>query len=513
MLTNESPKYLFGNQTCQVSDRLSDMNIGEPRPRSDSSGSNMSNASSSSASSRPPYHSIHSLQNVPGYRGPIIGNDDCHPSTAPIRPNELNQFMDLYRNEQNPNEIPNIPSYVGNRIVNYDVNSGYNSSGNASASSSQTVLRPIEVQHIQTSRETSAAGQQPNYFEIRFTPSHGAASSHVTHVTQSQPVTPNQGWRQHPVFSNNPYQNVSYPNNQHQAFPSDLRSLPISQHPYRENSSSTASSPYRSPDDEHVSFGAYGQQHEPQHSSQATIFLQNPLGNSQTFSRYERPMHSPGQYTTNIPPSNEHGLSPNVFRSTAVSSSQPSPKGITGPVLVEIKTPQRGGGVQSHIQYFNKIAGTPNSNHSGASPQTMQNVIFGRVTPPNENMSQDSHHAYVSRHYTPERPTVINIQGIGTSRDDGGFLKFPPMPNECRVPGHPPGMIQKSPSVDSNSVFSSDLEYRRVPMQPFMSPASSHSSLSSESSAARERPRSGSLQDDPEYLKGISSDLLFYSYC
>lgn len=506
MLTNESPKYLFDNQAGEVNDQLSGLNIGESRPRSDSSGSNMSNASSSSASSRPPYHSSHSLRNVPGYRGPIIGTDDCHPSTAPVLPNEINQFMDYYQNEQNPNEIPNIncnnaggmQSYSSSRMVSYG-SYGLNPSGNPSASSSQSVLRPIEVQHVQTSRETNALIQQPNYFEIRVMPSY-SGSGHVTRVTQAQPVTQNRDWIQHPVHYNHPYQNVVYPSNQNPAFRPDLRSLPLSSNQYGENSSSTASSPYRSPEDEHINFSQ--QQYESQHSSQATIYLQNPTANSPTFTRTDRPMHSPGQYT-NLQPSNEHGASQNVYRGAVVNNPQPSPKGITGPVVVEIKTPQRSG-VQSHIQYFNKISGTPNSNHGGANSQTVQNVMLGHVTPLNEN-SSESHQNFMSRHYTPERPTVINIQGQVTSRDEGGFMKFPPMPNECRVPGHPHGTVQKSASVESNSVFSSELDYRCVPSQPFMSPASSHSSLSSESSAARERPRSGSVQDDPAYLQALLS--------
>lgn len=518
MLTNESPKYLFGNQNCHMSDRLSELNLGEPRPRSDSSGSNMSNASSSSASSRPPYNTSHSLMNVPGYRGPIIGTDDNHPSTAPILPNEIDQFMDMYRTDQSSSEIPNINCNnvqsvhpYGNRTVQYGTSYGQNPSGNPiNVSSSQQSLRQIEVQHIQTNRDPSGP-PQPNYFQIRIAPN---PSGHMTRNSQSQPVTPNRGWVQHPVHYNNPYHNVTYQTNQNTAFSSDLRTLPISQQQFNVNHASAVTSPYKSPVEEQRSFGGFEpQQYESQHSSQATIYLQNPASamNSQVnTTRVERPMLSPGgQVNTNIhSPYTDPGLSPNIVRNTSVNSSQASPVGISGPVLVEIiQNPQRGLGVQSHIEYFNKIAGTPNSSQSGMSPQTSKkNVMPGHMTQSNENPLPESQQTFLNRHYTPDRPTVINIQGTGTSRDDGGFLQFPPMPNECRVPGHPHGPIQKSASVDSNSVFVSDMEYRHIPAQPFMSPASSHSSLSSESSAAvRERPRSGSLQDDPAYLQALLS--------
>lgn len=520
MLTNESPKYLFGNQNCQVNDRLSELNLGEgePRPRSDSSGSNMSNASSSSASSRPPYNTSHSLINVPGYRGPIIGTDDNHPPTAPIMPNEINQFMDMYRNDQNTAEIPNINCNnvqsvhhpYGTRTVQYGTNYGQSPSGNpVNISSSQQNLRQIEVQHIQTNREPGGVNPQSNYFQIRIAPNNSGLSSHVTRNNQSQPVTPNRGWVQHPVHYNSPYHNVVYPANQNTAFPSDLRTLPISQQQYNVNHTSAVTSPYKSPVEEQRNFGGYDQQYESQHSSQATIYLQNPAPppNSQvsTMTRIERPMLSPGgQINTNIHSQyNDPGMSSNLIRNPSVNNSLASPKGLSGPVLVEIvQNPQRGLGVQSHIEYFNKIAGTPNSNQAGVSPQTVKkNVMLSHMTQPTENPMSDSH-----RHYTPERPTVINIKGAGTSRDDGGFLQFPPMPNECRVPGHPHGPIQKSASVDSNSVFVSDMEYRHISGQPFMSPASSHSSLCSESSAVRDRPRSGSLQDDPDYLKGNCYD-------
>ncbi|XP_053396304.1 mitogen-activated protein kinase kinase kinase 7-interacting protein 3 homolog [Mercenaria mercenaria] len=519
MLTNESPKYLFGNQNCQVNDRLSELNLGEPRPRSDSSSSNMSNASSSSASSRPPFNSSHSLMNVPGYRGPIIGTDDNHPPTAPILPNEINQFMDMYRGDQNTAEIPNISCNnvqsvqpYGNRTFQYGGGYGQNPSGNpVSLSSSQQNLRQIEVQHIQTSREPSVVNQQPNYFQIRIASNHSGLGGHVTQNNPSQPMTPNRGWVQHPVHYNNPYHKVAYTANQNTAFSSDHRSSPISQ--YNVNHNSAVTSPYRSPVEEQRTFGGYGQQqYESQHSSQAMIYLQNPTAspNTQmnTVPLVERPILSPGgQNNVNVHGSyNDPCSSPNIVRNPSMNDCQPSPQNMSGPVLVEIKTPQRGLGVQSRVQFFNKIAGTSNSNPGGVSPQTVQkNVMLGQYSQSNENPLPESQQHYVNRHYTPERPTVINFQGSGTSRDDGGFLQFPPMPPECRVPGHPHGPIQKSASVDSNSVFVSDMEYRNIPTQPFMSPASSPSSLSSESSAARERPRSGSLQDDPAYLQALLS--------
>ncbi|XP_060608598.1 TGF-beta-activated kinase 1 and MAP3K7-binding protein 3-like isoform X2 [Ruditapes philippinarum] len=520
MLTNESPKYLFGNQNCQVNERINELNLGEPRPRSDSSGSNMSNTSSSSASSRPPLTSSHSLMNVPGYRGPIIGTDDNHPPTAPILPNEINQFMDMYRSDQNTAEIPNISCNnlqgvqpYGNRQIQYSGGYVQNPSGiPAGVNTSQQNLRQIEVQHIQTSREHSVVNQHPNYFQIRIASNPSVVTGHVTANNSSHQMNSNRGWVQHPVHYNNPYHKVTYTANQNTAFSPDHRSSPISHQQYNNNHTPTVTSPYRSPIEEQRSFGGYGQQqYESQHSSQAMIFLQNPTASPNTQNTVphgERPLVSPGgQNDANIHGSySDPSLSPNV-RNPSMNDSQPNPQNITGPVLVEIiKPPPRAPGVQSHIQFFNKFSGPPNSNPGGVSPQTVhKNMMLGQYTQSNENPLPESQPNYVNRHYTPERPTVINFQGPGTSRDDGGFLKFPHMPNECRVPGHPHGPIQKSASLDNNSVFISDMDYRHIPTQPFMSPASSPSSLSSESSVARDRQRSGSVQDDPAYLQALLS--------
>ncbi|KAL4232915.1 TGF-beta-activated kinase 1 and MAP3K7-binding protein 2 [Mactra antiquata] len=513
MLTNEGPKYLFEGQNCQMSDRFSELNVGDPRPRSDSSGSNMSNSSSTSASSRPPYTSSHSYMNVPGYRGPIIGTEDGHPSTAPVLPNDINNFMEFCRYEpQSTAEIPNIncnnsqsvQQYAARTLQQQSGSYGHNSSGMVSNSSSQPNLRQIEVQHIQTNRGDCNLPQSFSEFSIQ--PNHGTVGG-LSHSSQSQPVTPNRGWVQHPVRFNNPYHNLTYTGDQNSTFQADHRNLtlPHQQQPsYNMNQSTTPT--YRSPVEEQRSLMGYGQ-YGSQHLSQATIFLQNPTAspNSKMNSavRVEQPILSPGEpYSSNL---GDINCTQNMLRSPSVNNSQVSPQGLGGKsVVLEIKAPQRGTtGVQSHIQYFNQIANTgrTNSIQGSASPQTVQTTVLGHVSPQNEQTGSESQPPFVNRLYHPERPTVINFHGI-----DEGFLKFPPMSDECRVPSHQHGgPLQKCGSVDSSgSVFGPDIEYRPL-HQSFMSPSSSPSSLSSESSAVRDRPRSGSLQEDPAYTQALLS--------
>ncbi|WAR08443.1 TAB3-like protein [Mya arenaria] len=200
MLTNESPRYLFGtptNQHCRLNEHLTELNLeAEPRARSDSSSSNMSNASSGSTPLRPPLTSSQGVSyNVPGFRGPITAIE--HPSTAPVMRNEINQFMNQLQSHEHhasSGDIPNINcnNSSGSSTSGY---SGYRTnygqhSTNSSACSSPAMLRPIEVQHVQTSggdnRESPTQAQGPITYRFQINP--GGVGS--------QPGTPSRGWYQ-----------------------------------------------------------------------------------------------------------------------------------------------------------------------------------------------------------------------------------------------------------------------------------------------------------------------------
>ena len=522
MLTNESPRYLFGaptSQNCRLTDHLSDLNLGtEQRARSDSSGSNMSNASTSSATARPPFNSSHSVSyNVPGFRGPITAFEQ--PSTAPVMPNDINQFMNsLPHNDPmqhaSSGDIPHIN--CNNSVSQYERNySGYRAtnftqhSGNSSVSSSPAMMRQIEVQHIQSQNENrgespSVSQHQPSYtYRIQFHPS-GAAGN--------QQGTPSRGWVfQQPNSSTQmPYQNVVYPNEHQDTVirSSDARTLPITQS--YSNHGTPTRSPFNSPGEELPGYPLYGAQgpahYGSQHSSQATIFLSNPTATSHHYPTMPRTVQqSPIQGLYNPGSLNDVRQSPgvNMMRSNS-SNSQPSPQGgQVGPVVVEITTPRQGGsGVQSQIQFFNSISG-PAQQGQGSALQTPTSGYMGHVSPQGEagmpmDPSATGGNSPFVRQYNPQdRSTVINFNKC-TSREENsaGFLKFPPMPSDCRVPGHSHGLT-KTCSVDSEPVFVSEMEYNRI-----MSPASSHSSLSSESSAVRERPQSSGSVEEPGYLHG-----------
>lgn len=496
MLTNESPNYLFGpevysnSHTNELQSTLCDLNIGEQRARSDSSGSNMSNASSSSSSSRPQLGMV----NRPGYRGPITTFEN-HPSTAPVVSTDISMFMENLSMVPNAStsEIPRINCDNGsgnvtgvhgyvNRTDNHSCGAPH-PSGNLSASMSPGALRPIAVQHIKThneSRDSPTPSQQSYTYEIKIHPQ-------------------NPSW----MFQPTPQNMISYPSSEEAVAPHNFH--PSNQH--QQYIPAPATSPYKSPGEEKPSFGAYAQgPFGHQQSSQATIFITNTAAasGSQTYTM-PRTLMPTGQAQYNPGSLTDIRLSPNTPVNRSISqNSQQSPQGMTGNVVFEIKPPPRVGGVvQSHIQFFDKMIQS-NSGQSGGVGQHPPHY-GGHVSPQNENPVPGP----TPRH--PERPTVINFHGF-TSRQDDGFLKFPSvMPNKCDVPEHQHGLVQKSHSVESPSepvCFRTD---RHIPSsQSFVSPASSHSSLSSGSSAQQtnERQRSGSV-DDPAYLQGNMEFFLY----
>ncbi|XP_052242715.1 mitogen-activated protein kinase kinase kinase 7-interacting protein 3 homolog isoform X1 [Dreissena polymorpha] len=473
MLANESPKYLF--ETC---DQLSDLHFGGARPRSNSSGNTMINTNSVPAPL--PYS-----RNVPGFRGPITALE--HPCTAPVMSNDINQFMTTVRRREQGscNDIPNINcnnahgSSNNLQHVGYGprTNYGQSNSGNSSASASP-VMVPIDVQHMQTNDS-----QQNFLCRIQLNPS-----------SNSQSGTPSRGW----IFQPATNQNIAYQNvfpGEHNVLQPDTRTLPISQtYTPGNHSCSLTNSPYSSPGEELPAFSGYAGQNKGQHSTQKTIYLTNPTASpnpNQLSTMPRTPV--PGHY--NPGSVNDVRLSPGNLSRSNSANSQPSPQGYPGSVIVEIKTPV-GAGVQSQIKYFETIG----SSNTGPHSTTASGAYLSHISPNEPQVPSDTN---IKQPYVTRRPNVINFPG-GASREER-FLKFPPMPNECRVPGHVHGQLQKTPSSDAESVFVSEMEYNRS----FVSPASSPNSVSSDSQTAlSERERalyySGSYEE-PAYLRALLS--------
>ena len=498
-LAQESPKYLYGNPGSSVNDplwHLGDSAV-EPRPRSDSSSSNMSNASSGSASSRPAFHTSHSFSNVPGYRGPITVSDEGSPTSAPVRPSDLNQFITRHGGTQTT--IPHINCNNNFRIgveghkVNPGSCIGHLPSGNSPTQPAKPGLRPIEVQHVQSHADQAENPSQPQIYVHQIRIDRGQGSAVPT--AGNQVTTDRSGWSYHQINLYKPCHNTHFQNNpQNSAFSPDLQ-LPVTRFENM-NLTPSVSSLYKSPTEDYDQ--AYGAP-KYNHSSQTHIYL-NPVvsTNPQTSLKspnMERTIHP--ALPSSLPVTNSAVSDHRVFQSFArqrsdkthdLSNSQ-SPLG-RKPIVVEISA-RREGGVQSQIQFFNEIA---DSNSSGHSVLTHGSVI--------DPSGQSSDNISAGE----QGKTVINIKGVSPSHEEGGFLKFPPMPNVCVVPEHSPGPGHSS-SSDSESVFHTERDYRP---RPFLSPSSSHSSVSSESSTvlvpSRQQSRPGLNGDPEEYTQGSCFD-------
>lgn len=450
---------------------------------------------------------------VPGYRGPIIAVDEMGlPSTAPVLSSDINQFMHDF-DAQRAQNIPSIScNNSGSNSRNLEGLSGKNYGGtynpNLSGNSPPTppqkpVLRPIEVQHIQTSTEP----KEVHTYQIRINP----GTSYMTANNQSE----TRGWTQHPIQYNHNYQNVTFPSNT--AFPHVPHSLPVSQQNLNTNQS------YISPSEDRHYGSSFGQNQfstGPQHLSQAHIYLQTPNASNQQQpgNRLDRTMHSPvisgGHYDSSAAAVGDYRMSPNFLRSPSSPGhpqigTGPGPQQqLVRPFVVEIKTcgPD---GVASQIQYFNKLSDNSSSKMNpagGVGNQTVGSVVGSNSDNTSTSMfvpCNPPHSSYIDRMYSPERPSVINLPGTNTSQGEG-FLQFPHMPNYCRVPAHQHGAV-RSMSAENEPVLGSELDIRHVRQMPLVSPASSHSSLSSDMSAREpQRPRSGSVED-PEYTEALLS--------
>ena len=459
---------------------------------------------------------------VPGYRGPIIATEDVAlPNTAPVLPSDINQFMhglDAQLAQNIPNINCNNSAGSNSRQFGEGYASGYNFGGNYTQNLSgnspptppqKPFLRPIEVQHIQTSVKEP---KEVHTYQIHINP------SQRTGYMTTKNNQPEPGWTRHPVQYNHNYQNVNFPTNT--AFPHAPRSLPVVQ-----QSNLNSNQSYISPNEERNYGNTFGQQNQfstgTQHLSQAHIYLQNPnASNQQLGYRRDPTMHSPvGHYESNTGAMNDYRMSPNFMRSPSSpgqpqigsNTSQSPQQHLSRPLFVEIKSsgPE---GIASQIQYFNKMSG-PGSNLMNPGSVVGSASVLSSNSGGNSTQNfvpcNPPHSSYVDRLYTPERPTVINLHGTNTTSQGGGpggegFMQFPPMPNYCRVPAHQhPQPPARSASTESEPVLGSELEVRHMRQLPLVSPASSHSSLSSSDTSARElqRPRSGSVED-PEYMQG-----------
>ncbi|KAL3882605.1 hypothetical protein ACJMK2_028930 [Sinanodonta woodiana] len=537
-LSNESPKYLFGTtpiSSDQLGNRFQDMSVQscESRPRSDSSSSNRSNASSCSAtsskasnSSWPPYNPSHVNQ---GHRGVSSQSDTETPST-PVIISDLNQFS----GSQMLRPIPNIDcitagAYDGGRSgLGYGCHQG-GSTISAVISSSpkqqpQPPLRQIKVQHIQTEDSTRGTGNIP------------------------------------PKPATNPSIHFSTENEKLNYFDTTVGSYVPFQYPYALHSSNSAPGlSTLSGSNYNTNYSPEGPVHSqgltdyevPQHHSQATIYIKSPTASSShgvggrslypSSSAVQQQQQQQGPLSMHIYYGESgvpHNQSSNYPPRPSKSQEQPqSPKNYHTPLFVSIESTGPEGssksfqllregppseGISKHIQFFNELAvgnttigrgGRTGVNYVGDSgkgrPLASNSLSYNPSPPPQPS--------YVGRQNTSERPKVMTIHNasvINSSQGEAGssqvYYHYPPLENVCRVPGHPPEYHVKSVDSESGCVgaigYTSETDRQKVVHRLYNSPIPSQRSAGSESSQKEpQRPRSGSLQDDPAYTQALLS--------
>ncbi|KAJ8315204.1 hypothetical protein KUTeg_007354, partial [Tegillarca granosa] len=512
ILSSESPKFLFGGNMDTVTSHMQTFNIGhaETRQRSDSGSSGVSstsNCSASSVSSWPPTNT-----NTGGMS--FTSHSEARPQTAPVEPRDLNPFFLGGRNTGN---IPNIHCDAYNpgsspHVSNYQA-------GNVPLSGNNPTkgLRQIHVVHVQTpevgrtppGQISPCVNQQGQYvYKIQVSPRPSGYSSHDQYPSQQQ-VSPqlqqqhsypaSSSWRSNSPYNIGPhgnYINHSY-GNDHGMFSLDrysgMRHTQQETSPQGhcntisfQNQYSPTQPNYPTTQQQQNPFS------RPNKSSQATIYIRNTTSAAKLDTPGDRtPIYSPGNqgFPINMHMSqSEPFLSQqsNSFMNQVTSSGNPNAtsqqpsQNYSKPLFVKLES----------YGPDNKFESQGASSSSNMFPSS----LGGAVNPPSNS--------YV---------TKLQSAGGGPSQGDNGqvFIHYPPVPSTCRVPGHPP-VPSRTPSIENehkSKIGNPEIEPRHLShatFPPLVSPASSHSSLSSESSQREvQRRRSGSLQEEAAYTQAL----------
>lgn len=280
--------------------------------------------------------------------------------------------------------------------------------------------------------------------------------------------------------------------------------------------------------------------HSGQQLSQAMIYLggANKVGGHGAM--YNSGTSSGSQYNhqgsaASMHPSHSDPYLLGGYNSSAHQQSQTPQAGTnaTKPLFIKVASMSNPeGGAPSQYRYLSESpssAGTINPpNMNSRYKGGVSGDIPSRVGPPTGAVHPGS---YVGQLYLNE---VVGTTGNGSSSQgvDTGplFINYPHVPTTCRVPGHPPSSgstsppvlpartnIPHSPHVGNSCSMSENVINRKLfesgeaqhislaTFQPLVSPASSQSSLSSESSSQREiqRQRSGSVQEEADYISAL----------
>ena len=375
------------------------------------------------------------------------------PHTAPVLARDLNPFVNETSSAQ---QIPNINCHSGVE------NSGAGSP--KSTGSPSEGRRAVKVLHVPSSSKPSGVGQtQAGSYTYKIQIEDGGG---VCTVLPSQ---------------------ASHP-------PPRLRFV---SHP-GEVSSDVVSSSQTSVSTPHVSTS-----NQPTHSTQKTFFINRNNSNTGQASP-DRMNTNTNQYTSFN--SDQHlNVQHQGFVASGHTSPVPGysgvnqsgcPQGFQRPLFVEL-TSSGPEGAQTQLHYFpTSHDRSPNvntySNRYGGSnvpsntPSSHYQTGASFHIPPNQNVGA-GHHAQSSAYVYPHYPTQVTptISHHGVPVQGGHMIGMESEQGNIVMQTSPEGITYYSPGI--------------------VSPASSHSSLSSESSSrdsTNQRPRSGSMQDETAYIQG-----------
>lgn len=450
-MSTEGPKYLFAPPPT---DDLRELSLADPDPRrrSDSASSGMSNSSSCSVSSS-------GLPNS-AQKSACIVPPQKNKSFSIIEPSLLQPFV----------QHPNYPSQIPQIQCNTHNSSTYNRSP-----SQGDVAQSQYIQNIGYQREITV-----------YTP--GIPSSREYQVVSSPASYKVE---------------VGIPSTHQQEYPNQQylpqHTVPVSQSNFR------AESPLMFPN-HHRSIGyvqpssKYGTQHGENHSSQASIVLnKSPTGRV-----------SP-ERTVPLVPNTGHGqphlMVPSYSDSQLLQNISISPTNV-GPVHSAQSVTQTHGDPSYNAPLFVTLSnvGVSKKNEQGLSGHSTLPHLNNKYGMLNLVPSQIPPHNYVGRVF-PEMTsagTLPSSASQASSQVPQLYTHYPAMQDRCFVPGHPQGPVRTG-SLENETTLVINPNIERVVQTPMqvMSPASSHSSLSSESSQLdNHRRRSGSLQEEQAYIQG-----------
>ncbi|XP_033740374.1 TGF-beta-activated kinase 1 and MAP3K7-binding protein 2-like isoform X2 [Pecten maximus] len=551
LLDQEGPQYLFEKPFYDpIQRRMENLTISqtEGRTRSDSGSSGVSSTSTNSVSS---------VSSVP-YGG---GN-----SRPPQDATEFSQYMSPSARSTN---IPNIncdvfspsspqvstPMALGrvdkphSRLQPIQVLHVQTSQGQSSTTGSEHNSPPPRVL-IQVNPRTNNHSAQTNQYQHQYQHQLSYPSTNTTqHKWRSQSSVPGNNYNTYTPQGHN-YLNTGggISPGIHTVDRQTYRKPPVSPQPLE--SAKTSQS--------HISFPSqYGGHSQPKQSqwnvgspstssgshsgqqmSMAMIYLggankpggHGALYNSGTSAgaQYNHSGSTPGMHASHSEPYLHGGYNPSLHQ-------QPqTPQGgsnATKPLFIKVASmTNQESGSPSQYRYpleSPSSVGSINAPHVNSRYGNMGGDIPSRAGPPTGVGHPGS---YVGQLYLNE---VVGTTGNGSSSQgvDVGplFMNYPQVPTTCRVPGHPPMSGNTSPpllpartgipppQVGNPSSMSENVINRKImdsgesqhislaTFQPLVSPASSQSSLSSESSSQREiqRPRSGSVQEEADYISAL----------